>query len=80
METTRSQNQSETLLTADEVAQMLRVSPSWIREKCRERALVRDADPFPHVRLGKYVRFRWTEVSHWLDRQSACLTSDKGKT
>jgi predicted DNA-binding transcriptional regulator AlpA len=70
MDAPRPQNQSETLLTADEVAQMLRVSPSWVREKCRERAIVRDADPFPHVRLGKYVRFRWSEVSLWLDRQA----------
>ena len=70
MDTPWPQTQSEHLLTAAEVAEMLRVSPSWIREKTRERALIRDTDPLPHVRLGKYVRFRWTDVSLWLDRQS----------
>lgn len=70
MDTPRPQKQSEHLLTAAEVAEMLRVSPSWIREKTRERSLIRDTDPLPHVRLGKYVRFRWTDVSQWLDRQS----------
>lgn len=28
---------------------------SWVREHVRSR----NTDPIPHVRFGKYVRFRW---------------------
>jgi excisionase family DNA binding protein len=59
------------LLTPAELAAKLKVPVSWIREKTRERARVRDKDPLPVVRLGKYVRFRLTDVEEWLARQSA---------
>jgi excisionase family DNA binding protein len=59
------------LLTPAELAAKLNVPVSWIREKTRERARVRDRDPLPVIRLGKYVRFRLTEVEEWLARQSA---------
>jgi excisionase family DNA binding protein len=57
------------LLTPAELAARLRVGESWIREKTRERARVRDKDPLPVVRLGKYVRFNWAEIEKWLARQ-----------
>jgi hypothetical protein len=57
------------LLTPAELAARLRVNESWIREKTRERARVRDSDPLPVVRLGKYVRFSWPAVEAWLARQ-----------
>jgi hypothetical protein len=28
---------------------------TWIRDQVRRRS----ADPLPHIRFGKYVRFRW---------------------
>jgi len=62
---------SSVLLTAEQLAQRLAVRPSWIREKTRERARIRDKDPLPVVRLGKYVRFSWAAVEAWLTRQSA---------
>jgi excisionase family DNA binding protein len=58
------------LLTPAQLAERLAVPVSWIREKTRERARVRDEDPLPVVRLGKYVRFRWSDVAAWLQRQS----------
>jgi len=58
------------LLTPDQLAERLSVPVSWIREKTRERARVRDEDPLPVVRLGKYVRFRWNDIEAWLQRQS----------
>jgi predicted DNA-binding transcriptional regulator AlpA len=58
------------LLTPQQLAEKLAVPASWIREKTRRRARVRDSDPLPVVRLGKYVRFRWAEVEAWLARQS----------
>jgi excisionase family DNA binding protein len=59
------------LLTPRELAARLNVQESWIREKTRERARVRDLDPLPFIRLGKYCRFRWSDVEAWLSRQGA---------
>ena len=58
------------LLTPAQRAELLVVPVSWIREKTRERARVRDDDPLPVVRLGKYVRFRRSDIDAWLQRQS----------
>lgn len=58
------------LLTPAQLAERLAVPVSWIREKTRERARVRDADPLPVVRLGKYARFVWRDVEAWLGRQT----------
>ena len=40
---------------------------SWIREQVRSRS----SDPLPHVRFGKYVRFRWgsPELEGWAERR-----------
>jgi len=57
------------LLTPAELAARLRVAESWVREKTRKRSRLRDADPLPVVRLGKYVRFNWGEVEKWVARQ-----------
>ena len=40
---------------------------SWVREQVRARS----ADPLPHVRFGKYVRFRWgsPELEDWAERR-----------
>jgi hypothetical protein len=57
------------LLTAEELADRLRVPPSWIREQTRSRSLA--GDPLPHLRLGRYVRFQWgsPELEGWLRRR-----------
>lgn len=58
------------LLTAEELAGRLRVPASWIREQTRSRSL--QGDPLPHLRLGRYIRFRWgsPELEGWLGRRS----------
>jgi hypothetical protein len=40
---------------------------SWIRDQVRARS----ADPLPHIRFGKYVRFRWgsPELEDWAERR-----------
>lgn len=53
------------LLTVEEVAELLRVPSSWVYERTRKRA----ADRLPGFRLGKYWRFRETDVLAWLERQ-----------
>jgi excisionase family DNA binding protein len=53
------------LLTVEEVAELLRVPPSWVYERTRRRA----GDRIPGFRLGKYWRFREADVLAWLERQ-----------
>ena len=53
------------LLTVEELAQWLKVRPSWIYERTRRRDAVR----LPFIRLGKYLRFEETAVKAYLERQ-----------
>ena len=50
------------LLTAPELAAVLHLNESWIRGQQR-------AGKLPHVRCGKFVRFRVAEVTAWLAQQ-----------
>ena len=52
------------LLTADELADLLSVPKSWVRESTRSGAI-------PHVCLGRYRRYDETKVLAWLE---ACST------
>jgi excisionase family DNA binding protein len=52
----------EKLLTVQEVAQILKVPPSWVYEHTRERC----PDRIPGIRLGKYWRFVEGDVLAWL--------------
>jgi len=49
------------------LASRLTVPESWVREHVRARS----ADPIPHIRFGKYVRFRWgsPELEEWAERR-----------
>jgi excisionase family DNA binding protein len=53
------------LLTVEEVAELLNVPVSWVYCKTRHRAINR----IPGFRLGKYWRFRESDVLAWIDRQ-----------
>jgi excisionase family DNA binding protein len=50
------------LLNAPEAAELLGVKPSWVLTEAR-------AGRLPHVRLGRYVRFRQDSLEEWLARQ-----------
>lgn len=49
------------LMTADEVADWLQVRIGWVYAESR-------AGRMPHVRLGRYFRYRRTAILDWLDR------------
>lgn len=53
---------ADRLLTAEEVAELLAVPERWVREHTRGGLI-------PHVRLGRYVRYRREAVLAWLDEQ-----------
>jgi excisionase family DNA binding protein len=50
------------LLTPGEVAARLGVQPSWVNKAARTNRI-------PHVRVGRYRRFRWPDIEEWLERQ-----------
>jgi excisionase family DNA binding protein len=46
------------LLTAAEVATLLRVKPSWVYAEAR-------AERIPHLKLGRYTRFNRESIEAW---------------
>jgi len=57
------------ILTPEQLAERLQVQVSFIYENTRKRASVRNSDPLPSIRMGKYLRFYWPEVEKWLERR-----------
>jgi predicted DNA-binding transcriptional regulator AlpA len=57
------------ILTPAQVAERLHVKPTWVYEQTRKRMDVRSGDPFPHIKMGRYLRFDWKDVEAWLERQ-----------
>ena len=51
---------SHALLTPDEVAERLRVTKCWVYAEVR-------AGRLPHVRLGRYIRFRADAIDTWIE-------------
>ncbi len=51
------------LLTVSEIAAVLKVPVSWVYERTRRSG----CDRIPHIKLGKYLRFRWAAVRQWLE-------------
>ena len=50
---------SDRLLTAKQVAELLAVPESWVREATR-------AGRIPHLRLGRYRRYQPAAIDAWL--------------
>lgn len=50
------------LLSLNEVAERLRATEQWVREKCRRRC----QNPIPVHNVGRHLLFCWSEVSAWI--------------
>ncbi len=61
---------SERLLTAGEVAELLALPESWVREATREGRL-------PHLSLGRYRRYSRQAIETWLADQQAGPTGNR---
>ena len=55
---------NDRLLTAGEVAEILNVPESWVREATRDQRL-------PHLTLGRYRRYSLPAIQAWLRDQEA---------
>ncbi len=62
---------NEELLTPQELAARLKVKVSWVYEQSRSRAGIRNPTPLPYRKVGKYLRFAWSEIVEWLDKLQA---------
>lgn len=60
----RSVARESDVLTAEEVADMLRVTPAWVYAESRRHRI-------PHIRLGRYVRFRRGALLRWIEEMEA---------
>ncbi|MFB3916093.1 MAG: hypothetical protein ACE14M_05155 [Terriglobales bacterium] len=63
---TNQKQQMCEVIDALELAKRWNLPASWVREQTRTRA----AEKIPHLRFGRYVRFRWgsPELDAWLER------------
>jgi predicted DNA-binding transcriptional regulator AlpA len=59
------------ILTPEQLAERLQVSTSWVFEQTRQRAKVRNDNPLPCIRLGKYLRFSWAQVCEWMAQNNS---------
>ena len=57
---------SDRLFDAHEVAAMLAVRVSWVREHTR-------LGEIPHIRLGRYVCYRHEAVAEWIEAQEQAM-------
>ena len=64
-----SSEQPVEIIDAKELGLRLKLPKTWIEEGTRSRT----ADVIPHLRFGKYIRFRWNspELNAWLARRAA---------
>ena len=62
----------DALLTADEVAAILKVRKKWVYEHIRSRGAPR-FERLPYIKIGKYLRFEARAVRAFLEKK--CRTT-----
>jgi excisionase family DNA binding protein len=62
---------TEPLLTAKDVARLLAVPESWVREATRDGRL-------PYLALGRYRRYQRKAIEAWLDDQASGSRTGRG--
>jgi excisionase family DNA binding protein len=70
---TGGRNNLHELLTVEEVAALLKVSPSWVYEHTRSRGTPR-AERLPHIKIGKYLRFEADAIRTFLEKKTCRAT------
>ena len=70
-----SKAQEYEIIDCPKLARRWTLPESWVRSHVREGII----DPIPHVRFGRYVRFRWgsPELNSWIERRT--ITGSKVK-
>jgi excisionase family DNA binding protein len=63
----------EPILTIEEVAAFLKVTPAFIAEKTRSRC----PNPIPAIRLGRCLRFRVSSIQAWMTASEGVLKTKR---
>ena len=63
-------NAQPEIMTPEQVADLFQVSTTWLYEKSRRR----QKNPLPVKRIGRYLRYRRSEVLQWFDAQGQPIT------
>jgi predicted DNA-binding transcriptional regulator AlpA len=58
---------AEPILTAAQVAAKLQLPPTTIYSLTRSKC----PNPIPFLKAGKFLRFRWSDIEHWLNQGRA---------
>lgn len=56
----------DALLTVDEIAARMKLKPSFFYAPVRRKG----TDPIPCLKIGKYIRYRLSDVMAWIERQN----------
>jgi predicted DNA-binding transcriptional regulator AlpA len=57
---------AEYLIDTPELCRRLSVGRGWLYHRLREKG----PDRIPHIRCGKFIRWRWEDILSWLADQS----------
>jgi len=63
---TKGGTSSESLLTVEEVAELLKVLRSWVYQNTRRRS----QDRIPFVKVGRYLRFREEDLLTYIQHRT----------
>ena len=63
------------LLSVRRLAQVLDCSPKTLHDWLYKERKTPTTDPLPYYRLGGLVRFRLSEVLHWIERRRVRVSS-----
>jgi excisionase family DNA binding protein len=56
----KATDEDESLFTVKTLAEYLQVSQQWVYERIQHNEI-------PHIKLGKFPRFKKSDINHWLD-------------
>jgi len=62
------------LLNLTQAAEFLGLKPTQLYQLTRQRSLVRQAIPLPHIRLGKRLAFRRESLERWVAKLETAVT------
>jgi predicted DNA-binding transcriptional regulator AlpA len=65
-----AEGEREELLVAADVAALLRMTTAWVYAETR-------ANRIPHLRLGRYVRYRPSAIAVWMAEQEATIARER---
>jgi excisionase family DNA binding protein len=57
------------ILTVDELTARLKVSKTYVYNMTKREGRRKSEHPLPSFKMGRFLRFRWSEVSAWLEAQ-----------